>query len=219
MRTQIPIWVQIPIPITQDHLSIRLRRVDAVMADVIARVAHAPVQRSVVDVTKEVNVASGAMTSLDPGVIGSRRPGSQRVPDYMTMTTVRDGLTASVTNRPSPVGAGSGVGTTSFYSDPPNYLSPGDAPSRSSSSSSLSSRMSGRSPISANASGIFHAHGASNMGPGSRSPQPRPTPSTGTSAGGGVYAQPQPTRPLGSSPGQYALSAYAGLSSMQFLSQ
>ncbi|KAG6380089.1 hypothetical protein JVT61DRAFT_8174 [Boletus reticuloceps] len=165
------------------------------------------------------NPSLNSVKPPDPGVIGSRRPGSQRVPDYMTMTTVRDGLTASVTNRPSPVGAGSGAGTTSFYSDPPNYLSPGDAPSRSSSSSSLSSRMSGRSPISANASGIFHAHGASNMGPGSRSPQPRPTPSTGTSAGGGVYAQPQPTRPLGSSPGQYALSAYAGLSSMQFLSQ
>lgn len=77
----------------------------------------------------------------------SKRVGSQRVPDYMTMTTVRDGLTASVANRPSPVGAGTGA--TSFYSDPPSYLSIGDAPSRSSSSSSLSSRMSGRSPISA----------------------------------------------------------------------
>ena len=76
-----------------------------------------------------------------------RRTGSQRLPDYMTMTAVRDGLTASVSNRPSPVGAGTG-GTASFYPDPPNFLSVGDAPSRSSSSSSLSSRMSGRSPIS-----------------------------------------------------------------------
>ena len=81
----------------------------------------------------------------------SRRTGSHRVPDYMTMTTVRDGLTASVASRPSPVGAGSGAGSgpgaTSFYPDPPSYVSIGDAPSRSSSSSSLSSRMSGRSPI------------------------------------------------------------------------
>ena len=83
--------------------------------------------------------------SANAGV--SRRPGSLRVPDYMTMTTVRDGLTASVVNRPSPVGPSSGAGTGSFYTDPPNYLSVGDAPSRSSSSSSLSSRMSGRSPI------------------------------------------------------------------------
>ncbi|KAH0831075.1 hypothetical protein J3R83DRAFT_13619 [Lanmaoa asiatica] len=144
----------------------------------------------------------------------SRRTGSQRVPDYMTMTTVRDGLTASVVNRPSPVGAGAGTGTgtASFYPDPPSYLSVGDAPSRSSSSSSLSSRMSGRSPISANASGVFHAHGAPSVsvGSGSRSPQPRPTISTGA----GAYAQPRPTRPLGSFSGQYG--AYPGFSPMQF---
>ena len=77
-----------------------------------------------------------------------RRTSSHRaLPDYMTMTTVRDGLTASVANRLSPVGTGTGAGATSFYPDPPSYMPIGDAPSRSSSSSSLSSRMSGRSPI------------------------------------------------------------------------
>jgi hypothetical protein len=68
----------------------------------------------------------------------SRQNTSTRLPDYMTMTTMRDGLTASM-NRQSP-----GV-----YQDQANYLSVTEAPSRSSSSSSMSSRVSGRSPVNA----------------------------------------------------------------------
>lgn len=103
-------------------------------------------------VSGECNTRCNSLKSPDPPSTSAsvgRRTGARRVPDYMTMTTVRDGLTASVANRPSPVGAGTGTGAASFYPDPPSYLSIGDAPSRSSSSSSLSSRMSGRSPISA----------------------------------------------------------------------
>lgn len=100
----------------------------------------------------ECNTRCNSLKSPDPpstGVSVCRRTEARRVPDYMTMTTVRDGLTASVANRPSPVGAETGAGATSFYPDLPGHSSIGDAPSRSSSSSSLSSRMSGRSPISA----------------------------------------------------------------------
>ncbi|KIK93661.1 hypothetical protein PAXRUDRAFT_75378, partial [Paxillus rubicundulus Ve08.2h10] len=59
-----------------------------------------------------------------------------RLPDYMVMTSMQDGLTASTNVR-------NGVPCP----DQANYLSVPEAPSRCSSSSSLSSRMSGRSPI------------------------------------------------------------------------
>ena len=105
-------------------------------------------QAAVYTQSGERNTSNPANTSdPSPTSVGvTRRSGSLRVPDYMTMTAVRDGLTASVANRPSPVGASSGTGSMSFYPDAPSFLSVGDAPSRSSSSSSLSSRMSGRSP-------------------------------------------------------------------------
>lgn len=71
-----------------------------------------------------------------------------------------------------------------------------------------------------NPSGVFHAHGLGhgasnvNVGPSARSPQARPTITTGTSVGAGAYAQPQPTRPLGSMSGQY--NAYPAFGAMQF---
>ncbi|KAG9313727.1 hypothetical protein JVU11DRAFT_6080 [Chiua virens] len=169
--------------------------------------------RTAYTVSGERNTCCNSMQPPDQSSTNPvpRRTGSLRVPDYMLMTAVRDGLTASVVNRTSP-----GTSTATFYPDPPNYMSMGDAPSRSSSSSSLSSRMSGRSPINANATGVFHPHGASNVsvGPGSRSPQPRPMISTGASTGTGAFAHPQPTRPLGSMTGQY--NGYPAFSPMQF---
>lgn len=72
MRIQIPI--QVPIPITRARLTIRLPRTDAVKADVIARVAHAP-RRSVVDAVRDVNVTNGVMAGL--GLDHERRMLSQ----------------------------------------------------------------------------------------------------------------------------------------------
>jgi hypothetical protein len=67
MRIQIPVRVLIPIPTTRARLSIRLPRKDAVKAEVIARVAHVPVRRSVVDAVRDVNVTNGVMVGLGLG--------------------------------------------------------------------------------------------------------------------------------------------------------
>lgn len=59
MRIPIPIRVPIPAPIKQPRLSIRPRRTDGIMTDVIALAARVLVRRSAVEVVRGLNVTVG----------------------------------------------------------------------------------------------------------------------------------------------------------------
>ncbi|KAH7882907.1 hypothetical protein F5I97DRAFT_1900507 [Phlebopus sp. FC_14] len=120
-------------------------------------------------------------SNKNPGVSPLR---SARLPDFMTMTSIRDGVTAANVN----------VRSTGFYPELSNYISVNEVPSRSSSSSSVSSRMSGRSPINPNPPGMLHNVPSVGVGANGRHPQPpRPTVSTVNSSGV-PFGQPQALR-------------------------
>lgn len=118
-----------------------------------------------------------------------------RIPDYMTMTSIRNG---PVTN--------ANVRQAENYPEQVNYMNGVEAPSRSSSTSSTSSRLSRTSPISGNNSGMFHNGALAGSASQSR-------PRNVTVNGYRSYGQPQ-APPRTSGHNQY--DAYPGFNPTQF---
>lgn len=127
------------------------------------------------------------------GAAAPHRP--PRIPDYMTMTSIRDGPASNANVRQA-----------ENCPERVNYMSGIEVPSRSSSTSSTSSRLSRTSPISGNNSGMFH-----NGGLVGNPSQPRPR--IVTANGYRTYGQP-PVSPRTTGHSQY--DAYPGFNPTQF---